>query len=35
LLRPLLDLLHDNTFRRTVAAMPGYDVEAMGAVRML
>jgi putative molybdopterin biosynthesis protein len=31
-LRPLLDLLHDARFRREVAARPGYDVGAMGAV---
>ena len=30
LLRPLLDLLKDKTFRETVAAMPGYDVKPMG-----
>lgn len=35
LLQPLLELLHDETFRQTVAAMPGYHVEAMGTVRML
>ena len=30
LLRPLLDLLHDEEFRSVVAAMPGYDVQSMG-----
>jgi putative molybdopterin biosynthesis protein len=30
LLAPLLDLLADERFRRTVAAMPGYDVACMG-----
>ncbi|RMH00389.1 MAG: molybdopterin biosynthesis protein [Chloroflexi bacterium] len=34
LLRPLLDLLHDAAFRKAVAAMPGYDVSAMGQVRL-
>jgi putative molybdopterin biosynthesis protein len=32
LLRPLLDLLHDARFRDQVAALPGYDVSAMGSV---
>jgi putative molybdopterin biosynthesis protein len=32
LLRPLLDLLSDEDFRRDVAAMPGYDVTHMGQV---
>jgi putative molybdopterin biosynthesis protein len=35
LLQPLLELLQDDTFRQAVAAMPGYDVAAMGTVRML
>lgn len=33
LLRPLLDLLHDEDFRTAVAAMPGYDVTPMGQFR--
>lgn len=33
LLRPLLDLLHDDAYRAAVAAMPGYDVGIMGEVR--
>ncbi|WP_374686062.1 molybdopterin biosynthesis protein [Promineifilum sp.] len=33
LLRPLLDLLSDDSFRAAVAAMPGYDTAAMGQVR--
>jgi putative molybdopterin biosynthesis protein len=32
LLRPLLDRLHDARFREQVAALPGYDVSAMGDV---
>jgi len=32
LLRPLLDLLHDEPFRAAVAALPGYDVSRMGEV---
>lgn len=32
LLEPLLDCLQDEAFRRAVAAMPGYDVTAMGTV---
>jgi putative molybdopterin biosynthesis protein len=32
LLTPLLALLHDDRFRSTVAAMPGYDVRPMGQV---
>ncbi len=32
LLAPLLELLHDDAFRRAVAALPGYDVTAMGQV---
>ena len=35
LLRPLLDLLHDAEFRAAVAAMPGYDIADMGAVRIV
>jgi putative molybdopterin biosynthesis protein len=31
-LRPLLDLLVDEEFRRAVSALPGYDVEPMGRV---
>jgi len=31
-LRPLLDLLHDERFRREVAALPGYDVQPMGTL---
>lgn len=30
LLRPLLELLHDQEFKAAVAAMPGYDVSSMG-----
>lgn len=33
LLRPLLDLLHDDEFKTAVAALPGYDVSIMGEVR--
>jgi putative molybdopterin biosynthesis protein len=33
LLRPLLDLLHDKTFRQAVEALPGYDVSEMGEAR--
>ena len=33
LLAPLLGLLHDEEFRAAVAAMPGYDLTHMGAVR--
>ncbi|HID53768.1 MAG TPA: molybdopterin biosynthesis protein [Anaerolineae bacterium] len=33
LLRPLLDLLHDDEFKTAVAALPGYDVSIMGQVR--
>ncbi len=29
-LAPLLELLHDDSFRRTVQALPGYDVAPMG-----
>jgi putative molybdopterin biosynthesis protein len=32
LLKPLLELLHDRTFRAEVAALPGYDVSRMGDV---
>ena len=32
LLRPLLDLLHDEAFRAAVASLPGYDVGLMGQV---
>lgn len=32
LLQPLLALLHDDDFRATVAALPGYDVSAMGEI---
>jgi putative molybdopterin biosynthesis protein len=32
LLQPLLTLLHDETFRASVAQMPGYDVSEMGNV---
>jgi putative molybdopterin biosynthesis protein len=31
-LRPLLALLHDDRFRRQVAALPGYDVTSMGTI---
>ncbi len=34
LLQPLLALLHEAEFRRAVAALPGYDVSAMGQVVM-
>jgi putative molybdopterin biosynthesis protein len=33
LLRPLLDLLHDDEFKTAVATLPGYDVSIMGQVR--
>ncbi len=33
LLRPLLDLLHDDRFKSAVEAMPGYDGSAMGQMR--
>ncbi len=33
LLRPLLDLLHDASFQKAVAALPGYDVSQMGVRR--
>jgi putative molybdopterin biosynthesis protein len=32
LLEPLLELLHDELFRQTVAALPGYDISEMGKV---
>lgn len=32
LLQPLLELLHDETFRQEVSALPGYDVREMGQV---
>jgi putative molybdopterin biosynthesis protein len=32
LLRPLLDLLQESSFRQAVAAMPGYTVEDMGKI---
>ena len=32
LLRPLLDLLHDNAFRSAVSDLPGYSIEKMGHV---
>jgi putative molybdopterin biosynthesis protein len=35
LLRPLLDLLHNDSFRTAVANLPGYDVTAMGEVRKI
>jgi putative molybdopterin biosynthesis protein len=35
LLRPLLDLLHDKTFRQAVEALPGYDVSDMGEARVV
>ncbi len=30
LLQPLLDLLQDNAFKKTVASMPGYNIDQMG-----
>lgn len=33
LLQPLLELLHDASFRGAVAALPGYDVSMMGDVK--
>jgi putative molybdopterin biosynthesis protein len=33
LLRPLLDMLHDDAFRAAVDALPGYDVSGMGKTR--
>ncbi len=33
LLKPLLDLLHDDRFKTAVAALPGYDVTPMGEIR--
>ena len=35
LLRPLLDLLHDDGFKTAVAAMPGYDTTPMGNTRTI
>ncbi|HEY1409544.1 MAG TPA: molybdopterin biosynthesis protein [Promineifilum sp.] len=35
LVRPLLALLHEEAFRNAVAAMPGYDIGAMGTVRFV
>lgn len=35
LLRPLLDLLHDQAFQQAVTALPGYDVGQMGRSRVL
>ncbi|MEJ2746305.1 MAG: molybdopterin biosynthesis protein [Anaerolineae bacterium] len=35
LLRPLLDLLHDDGFRTAVANLPGYDITPMGQVTFL
>ncbi len=35
LLRPLLDLLHDDGFKTAVSALPGYDVHPMGQVTFL
>jgi putative molybdopterin biosynthesis protein len=35
LLRPLLELLHDELFRQAVTALPGYDVTQMGQSRVL
>lgn len=35
LLRPLLDLLHNDRFKTAVAAMPGYDVSVMGQIRQV
>ena len=32
ILKPLLDVLNDAVFRRTVSQLPGYDVRQMGAV---
>ncbi len=33
MLRPLLDLLHDDRFKTAVAGLPGYDVTVMGEMR--
>jgi len=33
LLRPLLDLLHDDAFKTAVSSLPGYDVTPMGEIR--
>jgi putative molybdopterin biosynthesis protein len=35
LLRPLLELLHDESFRQAVTSLPGYDVSRMGQVRTI
>ncbi|MCS7088529.1 MAG: molybdopterin biosynthesis protein [Thermoflexales bacterium] len=35
LLAPLFDVLHDAAFRAQAAALPGYDVRAMGTVQLL
>jgi putative molybdopterin biosynthesis protein len=35
LLRSLLDLLHDERFRQSVTALPGYDVSQMGQTRTI
>jgi putative molybdopterin biosynthesis protein len=34
LLRPVMDLMHDGSFRNAVASMPGYDITPMGKVVM-
>lgn len=34
LLKPLFDLMFDDSFRQAVAALPGYDVNRMGEVRL-
>ncbi len=35
LIRPLLDLLHNDRFKTAVSALPGYDVSVMGKMRHL
>ncbi|MCB8983086.1 MAG: molybdopterin biosynthesis protein [Ardenticatenaceae bacterium] len=35
LLRPLLELLHDEAFRTAVTALPGYDITHMGETRRM
>jgi putative molybdopterin biosynthesis protein len=35
LLRPFLEILHNNQFQNAVQALPGYDVSAMGEVRFI
>jgi putative molybdopterin biosynthesis protein len=35
LLRPLLDLLEDEQFKKAVDALPGYDISPMGQIRTL